>query len=81
LFNVAEYQLKERNGVSEERESFWITLAEKFFGLLLVAVSLILLYFTFTSTAALGLFSGLFGFLGFVVLIAGAFMIVVKAPE
>ena len=67
--------------MSEDGESFWLTLAEKFFGLLLVVVSIIMMYFTFTSGAALGLFTGFFGFLGIVVLVAGAFLIVVKAPE
>lgn len=67
--------------MSEEGESFWITLAEKFFGLLLVIISIIMFYFTFTSTSSLGLFTGFFGFLGFVMLIAGAFLIVVRPPE
>lgn len=67
--------------MSEEGDSFWITLAEKFFGLLLVAISIIMFYFTFTSTAALGIFTDFFGFLGVIILIAGAFLIVVKPPE
>ena len=66
--------------MSEEGDSFWISLAEKFFGLLLVALAIVLFYFTFTSPA-LSLFAGLFGFLGVVVLIAGGFLIVVKPPE
>ncbi len=67
--------------MSEEGDSFWITLTEKFFGLLLVAISIILFYFTFTSTTVLGIFTDFFGFLGVIILIAGAFLIVVKAPE
>jgi hypothetical protein len=67
--------------MSEEGDSFWITLAEKFFGLLLVAISIILFYFTFTSTAVLGIFTDLFGFLGVIILIAGTFLIIVKPPE
>jgi hypothetical protein len=67
--------------MSEEGDSFWITLAEKLFGLILIALSIILFYVTFTSNSVLGIFTGLFGFLGFVILIAGAFLIVVKPPE
>jgi hypothetical protein len=67
--------------MSEEGDSFWITLAEKIFGLVLIVLSIIMFYFTFTSSAVLGLFTDFFGFLGFVILIAGAFLIVVKPPE
>jgi hypothetical protein len=80
LFNVA-FQKEECIDMSEDRDSFWITLAEKFFGLLLIIVSIIMMYFTFTSGAALSIFTGFFGFLGVVILVAGAFLIVVKAPE
>jgi hypothetical protein len=64
-----------------EEGSFWIGLAEKFFGLILVIVSIILIYFTATSLDTLSAYTGLFAFLGVIVLIAGAFMIVVKPPE
>jgi hypothetical protein len=67
--------------MSEEGSSFWITLAEKFLGLLLIIVSIILIYFTATSTSTLGVFTGLFGFLAAVVLVGGAFMIIVRPPE
>jgi len=67
--------------MSDEGDSFWITLAEKFFGILLVAISIIMFYFTFTSTPVLGIFTGFFGFLGVIILIAGSFLIVVKPPE
>ena len=64
-----------------EEGSFWINLAEKLFGLILIIISLLMIYFTATSTAALGIFTGLFGFLSAVILIAGAFLMIVKAPE
>jgi hypothetical protein len=67
--------------MSEEGDSFWITLTEKFFGLLLVAISIILFYFTFTSTTVLGIFTDFFGFLGVIILLAGAFLIIVKPTE
>jgi hypothetical protein len=67
--------------MSEEGDTFWVSLSEKFFGLLLTIVSALLLYFTFSSTAALGAFTALFGFLGFILLAIGLFLLVVKPPE
>jgi hypothetical protein len=64
-----------------ETGSFWIKLAEKFFGFLLIVLSILMIYFTATSTASLGVFTGLFGFLSALPLIAGAFLIIVKPPE
>jgi hypothetical protein len=64
-----------------EEGSFWISLAEKLFGLILIIISILMIYFTATSTAVLGMFTGLFGFLSAVILIAGAFLMIVKAPE
>ncbi len=67
--------------MSEEGDTFWVSLSEKFFGLLLTIVSALLLYFTLSSTAVLGAFTGLFGFLGIVLLAVGLFLLVVKPPE
>ena len=64
-----------------EGNTFWLSLAEKFFGLLLTIIGALFLYFTVTSTAALGVFTGLFGFLSIVVLIIGLFLLVVRPPE
>jgi predicted phage tail protein len=64
-----------------ERDTFWLSLAEKFFGLLLTIIGALFLYFTVTSTATLGGFSGFFGFLGIVVLIIGVFLLLVRPPE
>lgn len=64
-----------------EGDTFWVSLAEKFFGLLLAIIGGLFLYFTLTSTAALGGFTGFFGFLGVVVLIIGLFLIIVRPPE
>jgi membrane-bound ClpP family serine protease len=70
---------KEETGMSEG-DTFWVSLAEKFFGLILTIIGALFLYFTLTSTA-LGGFTGLFGFLGIVVLLIGLFLLVVKPPE
>jgi uncharacterized membrane protein len=64
-----------------EGDTFWLSLAEKFFGLLLVIIGALFLYFTLTSTDALGVFTGLFGFLSIVVLIIGLFLLFVRPPE
>jgi hypothetical protein len=64
-----------------EGDTFWLSLAEKFFGLILTIVGALFLYFTVTSTAALGVFTGLFGFLSIVVLIIGVFLLLVRPPE
>jgi hypothetical protein len=64
-----------------EGDTFWVSLAEKFFGLLLAIIGGLFLYFTLTSGDFLGGFTGFFGFLGVVVLIIGLFLIIVRPPE
>jgi hypothetical protein len=64
-----------------EGSTFWLSLAEKFFGLLLTIIGALFLYFTVTSTTVLGVFTGLFGFLSIVVLIIGLFLLLVRPPE
>jgi hypothetical protein len=62
-------------------DTFWVSLAEKFFGLLLAIIGALFLYFTVTTTTTLGVFTAFFGFLGIVVLVAGLFLLLVKPPE
>jgi hypothetical protein len=64
-----------------EDVTFWVTLAEKFVGFILTIVGALLLYFTATSTDALGVFTGFFGFLGIVLLVVGVFLLLVRPPE
>ncbi len=64
-----------------ETESLWAGLTEKIIGIVLIVISILVFYFTFSSANVLGEFIGLFAFLGVVVLIAGGFLIVVKPPE
>ena len=64
-----------------EGDTFWVSLAEKFFGLLLTVIGALFLYFTLTSTVALGGFTALFGFLGVVVLLIGLFLLIVRPSE
>ncbi len=63
-----------------EGDTFWVSLAEKFFGLLVTIIGALFLYFTLTSPA-LGGFAGLFSFLSVVVLLIGLFLLIVKPPE
>jgi hypothetical protein len=67
--------------MSEEGDTFWLSLAEKFFGLLLAIIGALFLYFTLSSTISLGVFTGFFGFLSIVILIVGLFLLVVRPPE
>jgi len=67
--------------MSEEGETFWVSLAEKFFGIILIIIGAIMLYFTATSTSVLGGFSLFFGILSLIMLIIGLFLLVVRPPE
>jgi hypothetical protein len=64
-----------------EGDTFWVSLSEKLLGLLLAIIGALFLYFTLTSMAALGGFTGIFGFLGTVILIIGLFLLIVRPPE
>ncbi|MEM2103506.1 MAG: hypothetical protein QW717_01270 [Candidatus Bathyarchaeia archaeon] len=55
-----------------------ITVAEKFFGLILVIVGALATYYTLTSVQALGIYTGFFGFLSIVLLALGLFLIIAK---
>jgi hypothetical protein len=81
LFYVGTTSKKGKGTGMSEVETFWVSLSEKFFGLLLTVISALFLYFTFTSTDALGGFTGLFGFLGVVILLIGLFLLIVRPPE
>ena len=41
--------------MSDEGDTFWVSLAEKFFGLLLIVIGAVMIYFTAT-TSGLGAF-------------------------
>ena len=64
-----------------EEGTFWTTIAEKLIGTILIILSIVMFYFTATSGSTLSLFTGFFAFLGVIVLIAGAFLILVRPPE
>ena len=64
-----------------EEETYWVSLAEKFVGLLLTIIGALFLYFTVTSSTTLGVFTSFFGFLGIVLLAVGLFLLLVRPPE
>ena len=70
--------------MSEEGDTFWVSLAERLFGLFLIIIGSIMLYFTATSssgTDSLGPFSLLFGALSVILVLLGIFLLLVKPPE
>jgi hypothetical protein len=64
--------------MSEEGGGFGITLAEKFFGFIIIIIGALATYFTFTSSSALGDFTGFFGVLSIFLLAIGVFLIIAK---
>jgi hypothetical protein len=66
--------------MSEEGDTFWISLAERVFGLILIIIGAILLYFTVTSSD-LGGFTAFFGVLSVILVIVGIFLTIVKPSQ
>ncbi len=64
-----------------EEDTFWIKFGERFFGLILIIIGAVMLYFTVTSIAELSAFTALFGFLSIVILIVGILLLIAKPPE
>ena len=66
-----------------EGDSYWVVLAERLVGILLIIISAVMLYFTATSAGSdsLGVYSWLFAVLGVVVLIVGIFLLLVRPRE
>jgi len=61
-----------------EEGSFGVTATEKLFGLILLAMGLVAMYYTLTSAAALMAFTGFFGFLSLIIIILGVALIIAK---
>jgi hypothetical protein len=70
--------LKSEGLEMSEEGGFGITLAEKFFGFIIIIIGAMATYYTFTSTQALGDFTGFFGFLSIFLLAIGVFLIIAK---
>ena len=67
--------------MSEEGDTFWASLAEKFFGLIVIIIGGVLLYLTATSTSTLGAFSIFFGVVSVILLAIGLFLLLVRPTE
>ncbi len=65
--------------MSEEGDTFWVSLAERTLGLILIIIGAVLLYFT--ATTAIGGFGTFFGFISVIMLILGIFLVIVKPPK
>jgi len=65
--------------MSEEGDTFWASLAEKFFGVIIIIIGGVLLYFTSTST--LGAFGLFFGVVSVLLIAIGVFLLVVRPTE
>jgi len=63
-----------------EEGSTGITIAEKFFGLLLAVIGAFSLYYTLTASQALLTFTGFFAFLSIILLALGILLLIAK-PE
>ncbi len=66
--------------MSEEGDTFWVSLAERIIGLILIVIGGIMLYFTATSSG-LGGFSLFFGIISIILVILGVFLLIVKPPK
>jgi hypothetical protein len=64
-----------------EEDTFWISLGQRFFGLILLIVGIIITYFTFTSLTELAAFAWFFGFLSVVILAVGIVLLIAKPRE
>lgn len=59
-------------------ENVRLAAVEKFFGLILIIVGVLAAYFTFTSSASLSVYTGLFGFLSIVLAAVGLVILIAK---
>jgi hypothetical protein len=66
--------------MSDEGDTFWVSLYERLFGLILLVIGGILLYYSATS-GDLGGFAAFFGFLSVIMLILGIILLIVKPPQ
>ena len=62
----------------EEGGGYGINAIEKLFGLILLMMGIIAMYYTLTSADVLGSFTGFFGFMSLVLLMIGVFLLLVK---
>ena len=64
-----------------EEGGFGVTLAEKVFGFLLLAIAAVAMYYVITSADALGSYTWFFGFLDTILITLGIFLITAKTES
>jgi hypothetical protein len=64
--------------MSSEEGGFGLAVAEKFFGLILVIIGALAVYYTFTGMDFLGAYTGFFGFLSITLLAIGVVLITAR---
>ena len=67
--------------MSEEGDTFWVSLAEKFFDVIVIIIGGVLLYLTATSTGVLGAFSIFFGIISVILLAIGLLLLLARPTE
>ncbi len=67
--------------MSDKSAGYWVKLAQRIIGLVVLIFGALLIYFTLTSLNNLGIFSWLFGALSLVLIILGIFIMIIKSPE
>jgi len=65
--------------MSEGRDTFWVGFLERIFGLVLIVIGAVQLYFSVTSD--LGGFTVLFSAIGLIMVIVGVILLLVKPPQ
>jgi len=66
--------------LSYEGDTFWVSLWERLFGIVIIIIGAILLYYT-AITSDIGGFGALFGFLSAILLIVGVVLLILKPPQ
>ena len=61
-----------------EESGFGLNLAERFFGLMILLVGLVALYYTLSSAEALEVYTGFFGFLSIILIVLGFVLLIAK---
>jgi hypothetical protein len=72
--------MKETTRMSEQ-DNFWISFGQRFFGLILLIIGIVLVYFTVTSIAEFGAFTAFFVFLSVVLVAVGVVLLIAKPRE
>ena len=65
--------------MSAHSDRYWVSLAEKFFGFLLLIIGIIMIYYT--ATTPLGQATWIFALLSIVLVAVGVLLISAKPPE